>query len=231
MGGPERLASPLQPRDLPEEVVTRLCGRPQHDGAGGKIAHQPGLSSDSGSGPDVQVIGDRRLPAHLHEVAQDGRTADSNLGGDHAALPNSDIAAELDEVIDARAGSDARIVERTAVDRRVRADLDVIPDHDPAKLRCRHVATVMKAEAEPLWTDPHARKQHHAVTEQGMVQACPRLDPAVRPEDDAEPITTPDPSRHRAPISAPLWMTHRGPISADGSMLAAGSTQAVGWMP
>ena len=47
--------------------------------------------------------------------------------------PIDDAVRDLHEVVDLRAGADARLADRRPIDRRVRADLDVVFDDDVAR--------------------------------------------------------------------------------------------------
>ena len=59
--------------------------------------------------------------------------------------PTCDAVRDLDEVVDLRAGADARLADGGTIDRRVRADLDVVFDDDVAVLRDLLVRAVLAA--------------------------------------------------------------------------------------
>ena len=61
--------------------------------------------------------------------------------------------ADLDEVIEPRAGSDDRVAGRAAIDRSVGADLDVVLDDHATELRHREESRLGRGEAETFLAD------------------------------------------------------------------------------
>ena len=71
--------------------------------------------------------------------------------------PIADAVRDLHQVVDLRAGADAGLADRRAIDRRVGADLDVVFDHDVGVLRDLEVRAVrLPREAEPVAADDRA---------------------------------------------------------------------------
>src|SRR6185436_5893468 len=101
-------------------------------------------------------------------------TGDAHLRDDQRAILDDHVVREVDEVVELDSVAYARGLEASAVDRAVRADLDVVPDHDRAALRDLLPARLRGLEAEPVGPD-HGPGVDHA--------APPDLDPVV--EDDA----------------------------------------------
>ena len=67
-----------------------------------------------------------------------------------AVVTDLDLVVELDVVLD------HRVVDRPAVDRRVRADLDVGADHDAPDLRNLQPVAVVLGHAEAVGADHRA---------------------------------------------------------------------------
>src|SRR5215471_35616 len=83
-------------------------------------------------------------------------------------LPDDDVVPDLDEVVDLGATADDGLAEGRTVDRRVRADLDVLLDpHDP-HLRDLAVPLAVPEVSEPVGADDRAG-----------VEDSPRADPAA----------------------------------------------------
>ena len=80
--------------------------------------------------------------------------------------PTRHAVRHLDEVVDLGAGADPRLAHRRTIDRRVRADLDVVFDRDAADLRNLVVRAVgAPREAEAVAADDRAVLDDHAVAD------------------------------------------------------------------
>ena len=86
-----------------------------------------------------------------------------------------DAVADLHEVVDLRAGLDARLADRGPIDRRVRAELHVVFDHDRGDLRDLLVGAVAAAdEAVAVAADDDAVLQHDAVADASRARGSRR---------------------------------------------------------
>ena len=74
---------------------------------------------------------------------------DADLRGEQHVASERDAVRDLDEIVDLGAGADARLADGGTIDRRVRADLDVVFDDDAADLRNLVVACRRGAGAKP----------------------------------------------------------------------------------
>ena len=59
---------------------------------------------------------------------------DAHLRHDQTGFPDAHVVRDLHEVVDLRPRADDRVVDAPAVDRRVRADLDVVLDDAAADM-------------------------------------------------------------------------------------------------
>src|SRR5712692_6852587 len=96
---------------------------------------------------DVQVIDNPYLAGQHHMVPEDGAAGDPSLGADDGVLSDATGVADLDEVVDLRAASDAGLADGSAIDAGVGLDLDIIFDHDSAGLDDLVVRAVAAAGA------------------------------------------------------------------------------------
>ena len=69
------------------------------------------------------------------EIADIGRARYTHLRHDHAMSADRDVVSDLHEIIDLGAFADDRVAVGAAINRRVRADFNVVLDDDPADLR------------------------------------------------------------------------------------------------
>src|SRR5690606_38386778 len=114
---------------------------------------------------------------HQHRVVADLDVAeDRNAAGDHTTLSylraagharhsghrrvraDAHVVSDLHEVVELDAVLDHRVLDRAAVDRGVRADVDVVADHDRAELRDLDPASAFRTaeirrEAEAVGAD------------------------------------------------------------------------------
>src|SRR5690606_6646019 len=114
------------------------------------IVHQredAGVEAGPANGAGDQAHGRNRDVVADFEMAEDARAAadpaatpdaraagDADAAGDCAALAQLHVVRDLDEVVELAAVADDRVVERAAIDGAVRADLDIVADHDAAEL-------------------------------------------------------------------------------------------------
>src|SRR5260370_19270375 len=78
------------------------------------------------------VVRNSYLTAHHYVMPQYARSGNSRLCGDHGVCPDLHVMPHVDEVVQFYAFRDARVVQRTAVNRCVRPDLHVVADlHTP----------------------------------------------------------------------------------------------------
>src|SRR5258706_6048548 len=96
---------------------------------------------------------DARLPRENAPIADSRRSRDSNLRHDQTEPTDFHVMSDLNEVVDLGSVTDDSVVDASAIDRRVRADLDVVSDNAAADVRnlrmlvsARHVAKSVRAK-------------------------------------------------------------------------------------
>src|SRR5581483_12332699 len=102
-------------------------------------------------------------------IAELGRSRDADLRNDDAVLSDAHVVSDLHEVIDLRSLSDHRFAERSAIDARVRADLDVVFDAHDADLRNLAMTAAHLDESEAIGADDHAAMQDASLADSGAV--------------------------------------------------------------
>ncbi len=80
--------------------------------------------------------------------------------------PDDDVVADLDQIVDFRALADDRIAVGASVDRRARADLDVVLYDDAPDLRHFEMSARTEGETEPVLSDMNARMNDHPIPDQ-----------------------------------------------------------------
>ena len=101
----------------------------------GHILRHTRLRHDDALVSDGQMTRDADLSRNGHVVADDGASGNAHERANDAMLTNNAVVADLHEVVDLRTGTDAGPPEATAVDRRIRADLNVVANFNEANLR------------------------------------------------------------------------------------------------
>ncbi len=84
-------------------------------------------------------------------------------------LADPHVVRNLDQVVEDAAVADHRVLERAAIDRAVRADLDVVADDDPAELRNLDPAALVRREAEAVGTDDGAGMDQRAFADRAVL--------------------------------------------------------------
>ena len=151
----------------------------------------PALGADLAALADAQMPRHRRLTADLYEVLEDRGARDAHLGHDDAAASEPDVVADLNQVIDACAGTDDGVARRSSVDGRIGTDLHIVLHDHPPKLRNAQEPGLRGGEAEPLLADPRARID---VDARSPADAWLRL--AWAPIRQSRPMVTPRPIEH-----------------------------------
>src|SRR5258706_3236168 len=97
------------------------------------------------------------LPAEHHVVADLGAAGDPDLRGHQHVASDGDAVRDLDEIVDFRAGLDARLADSWPIDGRVRAELDIVFDDDGRDLGDFLVCAVAPSdESVPVAADDDA---------------------------------------------------------------------------
>src|SRR5215203_6634367 len=170
-----------------EEVTHRPRRRAAPFLACRNISHDARLGRDLNPLPEPQMPRDRGLAADRDEILERRRAGDADLRHDHAMLADGDVMGDLDEVIDLRPRPDQRVAAAAAVDRRVRADLDIVADDHAPELRHLEVALRPHHVAEAILADAHAGVEDDAVAEHRVADGDLRGDGAVAADADTRP--------------------------------------------
>ena len=115
-------------------------------------------------------------PRPIRRAAREAR-----LGHHDRRLADHDVVSHLHQVVELRAPPDAGVAERAAIDRRVRADLDVVLHHHASELRHRlELARLGEHVAEAVAAEHDAGLQHDAIADlRALAQHATGVDHAV----------------------------------------------------
>jgi len=130
------------------------------------------------------VIADGSLPTNHDAIANDRAAGNARLAANGAAPPKMNIVCNLNEVIDSATRTDNGVTSRTSIYRAIRADLDIIPDNDAAKLWNAYPAMRSGYETKTPPADADARGDPDTVAYQGVADASVRSDRALVAKDD-----------------------------------------------
>ena len=92
-------------RNLSEEFSFWLSRASKHSSASSYVRNQSRLRSDFRALTDPKMPGHRRLPPDANKILKHGRTRNTNLCDDDTTPTEGNIVADLDEVIETRAGA------------------------------------------------------------------------------------------------------------------------------
>lgn len=161
------------------------CGISAYRFAWLDVAHHAAFARDPRAGADHQMIADSRLSANHHAVADFGAPGDTDLSTQNGFLTNPNIVADLHEIIDHRSSADDSISGGAAVDRAVRADFNVVLDHDTAELQHAEQALWSGHEAKALTADGDTAFDPDTVADEGVADRRVGADDAVVANDHA----------------------------------------------
>src|SRR5438874_8648381 len=109
---------------------------------------------------------DANLAGERHVILDRRAARNSDLRCQKNAAPDRDAVCDLDQVVDLGPGADAGFADSRPIDRRIRADLDIVFNDDTANLRDLVVRAVGRArEPEPVTPDHSAVLDDDAMTE------------------------------------------------------------------
>src|SRR5262249_11175974 len=105
--------------------------------------------------PDRHMVGDAGHAADNDKVAQHHTPRNADLTGQYAMTSDFRVVPDLHQIINFLALADHGVAERAAVDRRIRADLDMILHDHAAELGNLHVTVSAGRKTEARTTKLH----------------------------------------------------------------------------
>src|SRR4051812_24384275 len=99
------------------------------------------------------MVPETNLPADYSVVFDHHTAADSRLRRNHNALADVAVVADVDHVVELRAAPDARATERRAIDAGVRAELNVVFDHNGSDLWKLVIAVIVPHVTKTVRTE------------------------------------------------------------------------------
>src|SRR5690242_2913856 len=111
------------------------------------------------------MVGDAGLRCHDDVIPKACAAGKANLPHDQAMAPNDDVVRDMDQVVYLCPFPNDSRAQRTTINSGIGADLDIIADHDIAKLKHFAVAAFVEDVAEAIRSDDSARMNNHAPTE------------------------------------------------------------------
>src|SRR5258706_12383692 len=126
---------------------------------------------------DVQMAEDQRRAAKGAMAPDVGAAGDTDAAGHRGMRADARVVADLDLIVELHALLDDGVVERTAVDRGVGTDLDIVADAHRADLRDLDPAPVVVGDAKAVGADHRPRMDDHPLAER-----APRVDHDARIE-------------------------------------------------
>ncbi len=145
-----------------------------------------GVGGEARAVPDVDMSRAPGLPPHEDAAPQPRAAREPALRGDDRKIPHLAVVRDHDEIVDLHAPADPGDSRRGAIDRRQRADLDVVADLDRSDLRdLLHPSLLIRRVPEAVRSDHDAVVQDHAVAQAGGAKRDMAPDAARLAQDDA----------------------------------------------
>src|SRR3569833_2082323 len=145
----------------------------------------PRARTHPGAGADAAVIAQPHLARQHHAIFQHHAAGKPGLTGYDAVAPDAAIVRDHDQIIELGALADHRVRQRAAIDGGAGADLDIVLDDDPAKLRQLKIVGAGGGKSETRLADGGAGQNDNPVADIGMADAHARADLAVLADGDA----------------------------------------------
>src|SRR6476620_4701224 len=114
------------------------------------IAKHASLSRDLCTRSNSDVSANTRLSCENATVPDLSRSCNSNLRHDQAKSSYSNVVSYLDEIVDFRSSANRRIVDRSAIDRGIRSDLDIVFNDAAPDVRNARVLAAFENVSEPV---------------------------------------------------------------------------------
>jgi len=148
----------------------------------------PGLAAYNGFVLDGAVVSDSHLPSDGYTVPEGAASRDARLRGNNGMCADLYVVSDMNQVVDLHSFADLGRLERTAVDRRIATDFDVVADFHPTDLREFLVTSLAENVPKTIAADYDARVQLYAIAEpRASVESDTRMQPATFP--NASPPT------------------------------------------
>jgi len=106
------------------------------------------LGPKDGSFFNANMVSDSDLPGDNAIALNDRASADSRLGGDHNVAANLDVVSDVDKVVELYAIADDSGIEGSAVDGRIRSNLNIVTNDQGADLRKLFVSAGLRVADE-----------------------------------------------------------------------------------
>src|SRR6478672_14845 len=112
---------------------------------------------------DADRSANAAIPSDLNAARNTGTRGNRRVRTDAHVVCDLDLVVELDAILD------HRVFERAAIDRGVRADLDIVADAHAADLRDLDPAFAVERETEAVGADHGAGMHDHSVADEAAV--------------------------------------------------------------
>src|SRR5258708_1471337 len=168
----------LAKRGFTPREFSERNGRSPHDFlAVGHVGEHGTLRRNLHAVTNGEVTGETRLSCHHYIVAEHGGAGNSDLRDEETVPTDTDVVADLHEVVDLRSFADHGLTERGTVDCGSRPHLDVVLNANDADLRDLVMQAAKRGEAVAVRADDGAAVDDAAPADaRGVVNGGVRVD-------------------------------------------------------
>src|ERR1041385_1107004 len=150
----------MNPGNLLLCLGKRNCGRTEPDASGSALC-DPALRSNRRLVANFKMAHNANLPPHHYTLTYSGTPGDASLRHDHRIFPNHDVVRDLHEIINLYALLNPRPAEPRAINRGIRADLDVVIDLNNPELLDFLLPAIDPLETKSVGADHRAAMNNH----------------------------------------------------------------------
>src|SRR6516164_4737687 len=156
---------PFQDGKLSPPLRQQHRRRAAHPRARGHVVLDVRATGHLGAPSNPEVPGGTRLTAHHHIIPKLGGAGNTDVADQQAVPADDDVVPDLYEIINFSPRADDRVLERSAIDAAVGADLHIIADDHPADLRDLQVPLFADGKPKAILADPDTGVQDHPVAD------------------------------------------------------------------
>src|SRR5579862_2061814 len=185
-----QLRQPRKPRILLLELLQRPRRRPPHHlpPANRLPRRNPRLRPRNRAILQRAVIRNPHLSPNNHVMPQRARPRNTRLCRHHRMRANLDVVSHVHQVIQLHPLRDSRVVQRTAINRRVRSNLHVVPNLHNSRLREFPVPPFSVRISKSIRAQHRPRMNLHTIPHPHVrIQRHPRMQPAIVADPTARP--------------------------------------------
>lgn len=156
-------------RDISEPLLDRPSGNTAPALAIGYVIHNAARCGNLHARTDNQMVGKSHTTTQHRLVTDDTAARNAAMSRNNTKTADSHVVGDLYEVIDLCTFANDGVVQRTTVDRRIGANLDIVLNDDSAELGNLLQAGGTQDVAETVLPNPHTVMKRHLIADESTL--------------------------------------------------------------